>query len=263
MNKQAHQIIVAIGGGEIGGPIFDATREHILGYHDIETTAIDERIIALSGKKAPHVLFVPTASNDAAGYCTAFQKHYGDNLGCKVSNLLLHSQISLKQIEEAVSGADIIYVGGGSTTLLQQKWQEKGVIPLLQKAYENGTILCGLSAGANCWFEKSGAASSMTPEEKADLEKAKKKFDIIDCLNFIQVFFCPHYLHDTYRRPVFLDKLKDLAISNGDFIAYGVDNNAALVFVDGKMTEAIKSKPQAKAYEISLQSGKMTEKEII
>lgn len=48
--------IVAIGGGEIGRP---GTK--------IETLKIDKEIITLSGKKNPKLLFIPTASNDAAG----------------------------------------------------------------------------------------------------------------------------------------------------------------------------------------------------
>lgn len=48
--------IVAIGGGEIGRP-----------GTQIETESIDRQIIALSAKKHPKLLFLPTASSDSEG----------------------------------------------------------------------------------------------------------------------------------------------------------------------------------------------------
>ena len=50
--------IIAIGGGEIGRP----------GVKN-ETLGIDREIIKLSGKENPKLLFIPTASGDALGYC--------------------------------------------------------------------------------------------------------------------------------------------------------------------------------------------------
>ncbi len=70
--------IIAIGGGEIGRP----------GY-PVETTKIDKEIIALSGKKIPRVLFIPTASGDSNGYTEVFNKYFGKRLGCKTDVLYL------------------------------------------------------------------------------------------------------------------------------------------------------------------------------
>lgn len=134
--------IVAIGGGEIGRP----------GY-PIETTAIDKQIISASGKMNPNVLFVPTASTDSSGYCEVFRQHYGKRLGCTVTVLNLYSEPTEAAIEQEIDNADIIYVGGGNTLKMMTLWRRMGVDKLLANAYENGTVLCGLSAGAICWFE--------------------------------------------------------------------------------------------------------------
>ena len=32
-------------------------------------------------------------------------------------------------------------------------WKDWGLVNILKKAYEKGTIMCGVSAGAICWFE--------------------------------------------------------------------------------------------------------------
>ena len=58
--------IVAIGGGEL---------------RTLETTEIDKRIIALTGKRRPTALFIPTASGDAAGYVETFEACYGKEFG--------------------------------------------------------------------------------------------------------------------------------------------------------------------------------------
>jgi dipeptidase E len=61
MNKY----IVAIGGGEIG---------------QLKTLAIDKKIVSLSGKKNPRLLFIPTASDDSEKYISKISKVYGKKL---------------------------------------------------------------------------------------------------------------------------------------------------------------------------------------
>ena len=70
--------IIAIGGGEIGRPGYPAT-----------TTKIDKKIIRLSGKKSPKLLFIPTASLDSEGYIKSVEKHFSKKLGCKIDSLCL------------------------------------------------------------------------------------------------------------------------------------------------------------------------------
>ena len=66
--------IVAIGGGEIS---------------ELETAAIDRRIIELTGKTRPKALFIPTASSDAPGYIDDFEACYGKHFGCQTRTLEL------------------------------------------------------------------------------------------------------------------------------------------------------------------------------
>jgi len=78
--------IVAIGGGEIGRP-----------GTQIETESIDRQIIALSAKKHPKLLFLPTASNDSEGYIDVVHQYFGKRLGCEVSSLKLSEGIILER----------------------------------------------------------------------------------------------------------------------------------------------------------------------
>lgn len=119
-----------------------------------ETIAIDKLIVKESGKKNPKVLFVPTASKDLPAYSAAFRRVY-EKLGCQVEILRLFdkrkfSQITLKKL---IKNADIIYVGGGDYDILLSTWKKHKIIPLIHSAYQQGTILTGLSAGCAVWYE--------------------------------------------------------------------------------------------------------------
>lgn len=220
--------IVAIGGGEIGRP----------GY-PVETTDIDKQIISLSGKSKPNVLFLPTASSDSPAYTEVFSKHYGEHLGCNVSVLNLYSRPSKASIERAIDGAGIIYVGGGNTLKMMTLWRRIGVDQLLIKASKRGTILCGLSAGAICWF-KGGLSDSHS------FSRGGKVWDYIKVrgLDLEDVLICPHYDAEP-QRPKALKKL--LKRTGG--IAVALDNCSAIEIRDDTF-RILHSKPNAKAHKV-------------
>jgi dipeptidase E len=119
-----------------------------------ETIPIDRFIIQESRKKSPKVLFIPTASKDLPVYSTAFRRVY-EKLGCQVKTLLLFNKKKFSQttLEKLIISADIIYVGGGDYDILFSVWKKHKIIPLIQSAYQQGTILTGLSAGCVVWYE--------------------------------------------------------------------------------------------------------------
>ena len=74
---------------------------------------------------------------------------------------LIKEQPSREQIRTKISSADIIHVGGGNTLLMMRIWRRLGVDHLLEAAYQDGTVLAGISAGSICWFD-SGHSDSMS-----------------------------------------------------------------------------------------------------
>jgi len=131
--------IIAIGSGEI------RTRG---------TAPIDREIIRLTNKQHPKLLFIPTASSDSERYWKHVQECFGGFLKCKTDVLfLVVDGLSKTKIERKIRWADIIYVGGGNTLQMMRVWRRLGVDKLLKTAYESGTVLSGISAGAICWFE--------------------------------------------------------------------------------------------------------------
>ena len=72
-------------------------------------------------------------------------------------------------IAEAVEqfrGTIVALGGGGSTANLLSLWRRHGVDQRMREAAADGTILAGISAGANCWFRT--RPGSLLPETMTD-----------------------------------------------------------------------------------------------
>jgi dipeptidase E len=226
--KRMPRTIVAIGGGEI------RTRG---------TAAIDREIIRLSGKKNPKLLFIPTASSDSERYWKHVQEYFGGFLKCKTDVLfLIRERPSSEETRRKILAADIIYVGGGNTLLMMRLWRRLGVDKLLLSAYENGTVLSGISAGAICWFD-SGHSDSMSFYNPREW-----KYINVKGLGLIHGINCPHYNSMTRgipRRKHFREMIRKTGV-----VGIAIENNCAIEFIDGRLYKVIHSKSYAKAYRL-------------
>lgn len=130
-------------------------------------------------------------------------------------------------------------------------WRKYGVDSLLRRAWENGTVMCGLSAGSICWFRHGHSDSRKgAPEDK------KFKYMKVSGLGFINALHCPHYDVEEYRRP---ELHKMMARSSGKAIA--IDNCAAIEVIDGGY-RILSTRPESKAYLVRKDGGKIMETEI-
>jgi dipeptidase E len=128
MNRQ----IFAIGGGSF------STAEEI--------TPLEYYLLNLSRRvDKPKVCFIPTASGDADLYQLKFYRSFSQ-IDCTPTHLSLFSVP--ENLEQFVLDQDIIYVGGGNTFNLLTLWRAWNLDNILVKAYEQGTILAGVSAGS-------------------------------------------------------------------------------------------------------------------
>jgi dipeptidase E len=232
--------IVAIGGGEI------RTRG---------TAPIDREIIRLSQKKHPRLLFIPTASSDSERYWEHVQKYFGGFLQCKTDVLfLIKEQLSKERIRRKILSADIVYVGGGNTLQMMRIWRRLGVDKLLASAYENGTVLSGISAGAICWFD-SGHSDSMS-----FYNPRKWQYINVRGLGLVRGIHCPHYNSMTRgipRRRHFRGMIQKIG---GMGIA--IENNCAIEFIDGRFYKVVSSKPHSRAYRVYKSGGKVVVEQI-
>jgi dipeptidase E len=195
-----------------------------------ENPLLDLYILRQSEKKKPNICFIPTASGDSDNYIerfyTAFEQH-----DCIPAHLSLFKP-STNDLEDFVLSQDIIFVGGGNTRNMLVLWKEWELDQILKKAYENGIILSGISAGSICWFEE-GVTDSIPG-----------KLTKLLCLGFLKGSNCPHYDGEKERRPAYHQLISSGEMKDG----FAADDGVALHFIDGKLVRAVSSRPHAKAY---------------
>lgn len=166
-----------------------------------ENPLLDEYVLSLTGKKRPSVCFVPTASGDAEGYVERFHAAFAERADTAVLRLFRRSEADLAAF---VAGQDVVYVGGGNTANMLAVWRIHGLDATLRSAWRRGTILCGLSAGALCWF--AGGVTDSFGERLAPLH---------DGLGLLPGSFCPHYDGKPLRRPAFERLVQQRELAEG------------------------------------------------
>ncbi|WP_159639091.1 Type 1 glutamine amidotransferase-like domain-containing protein [Erysipelothrix anatis] len=195
---------------------------------------IDKKIVELSQKDRPKMLFIPTASSDDAGYIHDFSMHF-ESLGCDVSSLQLVIQTpNQADVESAIRGSDIIYVSGGDTRFMINHWEQFGIRALLQEAYNDGKVLCGVSAGSICWYVWGNSDSESFSENQ------EWRFIQTPGLGFIKAAHCPHFNEE--GRESFIEMMYDETSIPG----LALDNGAALV-INGNDQYIIKEDESSRA----------------
>src|SRR3984885_3356236 len=174
-SSMEHRRVVAMGGGGFS--------------MEPENPLLDRFVLSLVRASPPRVCFVPTASGDAEGYVARFYRAF-TGLDCRPSDLPLFGR-TIGDLESFVLGQDVIYVGGGNTANLLAVWRVHGLDRILRTAWEQGIVMCGLSAGMNCWFEGS-VTDSFGLSQLAPLH---------DGLGLLPGSACPHFDGEEQRRP--------------------------------------------------------------
>lgn len=157
------------------------------GFSEQEQAYIDEYLLKIANKQRPlKIAFVATASMDAPTYIEKFYEAFKTEETCHIPI----SDFSLEYIQEFVNSIDVVYVGGGNTQYMLHVWKETNFDKVLKKAYQNGVILAGVSAGAMCWFDVCYS------------ENNKDQYEEFRGLGLLKGAFCPHY-NDERRRTLF------------------------------------------------------------
>jgi len=210
-----------------------------------EASPIDDYLLRLTGKDDSKVCFVPTASGDADPYIERFFNAFQDRAQTSVLSLFCHDPWGYADPTMLLT-QDIVYVGGGSTANLLAVWRLHGLPDILQTAAANGTVLAGISAGMNCWFDASSTDSygPLAP--------------LPDGLGLLPGSACPHYLEEPDRRDQYLGWVASGALPSG----YAVDQHTALLFRDGRFVEAVSELGDHPAYRVERGSNGAKETEL-
>jgi dipeptidase E len=113
----------------------------------------------------------------------------------------------------------------------------------LRQAWQNGTLLCGISAGAICWFEH-GISDSVAESELRPLT----------CMGLLSGTACPHY-NESGRREAYHRYLKSGDVTDG----FGIENGVGLHFVGSKLVRTVASSADVHGYRVSMRHGVATE----
>ena len=194
---------------------------------------LDRWILGLTGRRKPRVLFVPTASGDSPDYIARFYKAFAKH-PCTPAHLPLFVRDG-GGLRERILAQDVIYVGGGNTANMLAVWRVHSVDALLRDAWNNGTLLCGISAGAICWFD-SGLTDSFGPQLRP----------LHGALGFLPGSFCPHYDGEAQRRSAYIAAVATGALPPG----YAAEDGVGILFEDMKLADAQASRPNAFAYRV-------------
>ena len=219
--------IIAIGGGGFGAQPGQGI--------------IEEYILKQTKKKNPKICFIPTATGDNEAYKVNFYSTF-TNLNCCPSHLDFFKRTP--DLNDLILNQDAIFVGGGNTKSMLAVWKEWGLDKILKKAYRNGVVMSGVSAGAICWFQN-GITDSWASSLK-----------IMPCLNFIKGTCCPHYDEEPERRPA----VKKLLQNNKTKDIFAVDGGAALHIKDEKIFKSVVFRNEKSSYLVSYDGKKINEK---
>jgi peptidase E len=196
-----------------------------------ENPALELYILAQARRSNPSVCFVPTASGDADSYISKFYAAYS-KLRCRPTHLKFFDRTP--DLRKLLLAQDVIYVGGGNTKSMLGVWREWQFPGLLRRAWNSGTVLAGISAGAICWFE-TGVTDSWAG-----------RLAPLPCLGWLPDACCPHYDGEAERRPAVHEFVARGAVPE----TLALDDGVAAHFVGRKLARIVSSRAKAGAYRV-------------
>lgn len=189
-------------------------------------------VLGLARRPRPRVLLLPTASGDGADQLLLFYQAMA-GMGCEPSHLQLFWR-TVDDLESLIRMQDVIVVGGGNTANALAIWRLHGVEAALRRAYQEGTVLTGWSAGCICWYE-----SSITDSFTRELGALR------DGLGLLKGSACPHYDSEERRQPVYG---REIAAGLPPGIA--LDDGVAALYEDERLVEVVGAREGGRAFHV-------------
>jgi len=209
---------------------------------------IDRFILHLTHKPKPRICYVGTPSGDMPDGIEKFYAAFSEDR-CQPSHLAFFRKPSLGSVplatyQEHLFAQDAIFVSGGNTRSALGVWREWGLDHAFQRAYASGVLLCGMSAGAMCWFE-SGWTDSFWG---AGLQPLR-------CLGLLHGGCAVHYESSAERR-----KGLHSAVGAGAMPStVAIDDCSAALYEGGGLAKVVRWGTGAGAYLVSSKSGSVSE----
>jgi peptidase E len=228
VKKTKRQIIAMGGGGFTVEP---------------ERPALERYVLAQAGRPNPRVCFVGTATGDSAAYVAKFYAVFA-KLRCRPMHLALFERTP--DVRKLLLAQDVIYVGGGNTKSMLAVWREWGLPKVLREAWNKGVVLCGISAGAICWFDwgvTDSWAGRLAP---------------LRCLGWLPGACCPHYDGEVQRRPAVREFVSKRRIPS----TLALEDWAAAHFVGQRLLRIVSSRVTAAGYRVQREGGRAVQRRL-
>ena len=219
--------ILATCGGLVAGEWTDAA------YGPLLSEAI--RLARVPEDRRPTVLHVNTAGGDQR-FVEGQETEAARVVGVDASHLRFFPRRNVPSLRDAVFGADVVWVSGGSLVALLAVWRAHGLDEVLREAWQAGVVLAGGSAGGICWHT-GGVTTSFGPDP----------VPVADGLGFVPGSLGVHTDSDPKRLPAFRKAIADGVLADG----IAIDEGVGLVYRDQELVEAVSERPGGRAIRVS------------
>jgi peptidase E len=203
---------------------------------------LDHLALELTRVERPRICLLPTASGDPEDQIRRFYATFGDT-GAELSHVsLFRLGKHPLPLPEQLLAQDAIYAGGGSMVNLLALWSAHELGDALSEAWRRGVLLCGVSAGAMCWFEGGITRSQGPPRPARGLGLLPGSLSVHDDC-------------DPERATAYREAIRTGALAPG----YALDDGVGLLFEDGCAPQAVSARPQAGARRVRVDDGRWYE----
>jgi peptidase E len=199
---------------------------------------------SLIAKDNPKMCLLPTAIADNPYTINNWYEQCNQlEIHGYAQRMFISSYDQRQTFEEVLLSMDAILVTGGNTLNALAIWKAQGVDVVLRKAWEQGIILSGGSAGSLCWFEH------------GTTDSRPKEISIVEGLGFLKGSHCPHYDSEKTRRPLYHSYIKSKQFKPG----YACDDRAAILFHDQDVHKVVALNQESNAYFVYLENNDVKE----
>lgn len=220
-----------------------ATRKILIAGGGFNTVFI-KYMAQLTGKTKPKILYLPTASADRPG--NFLKNCEGLDVEPSIQNSFISSYRQTRTWEEVFLSVDGIIASGGNTLNQQAIWKAQGIDEVLRKAWDQGIVLGGASAGSLCWFEE------------GTTDSRPKELSTVHGLGFIKGSHSPHYDREAPRRPTYMRLIASGEMKPG----YACYNDAGIYFEDNEVKRVVKTREAAKVFHVTRNGNEAVEREL-
>jgi len=183
---------------------------------------------ALLRDRPPRYVQIPTAAaHEGAASLDrwiALGREQAERLGVEAVPLVVRNRTDADDpaMAEQITGAGLVYLSGGSPTLLAKALRGTAVAAAIDAAWRAGAALAGCSAGAM-------ALTGWVPTIRGPLGDPVEGLDVVPRLRVI-----PHFDRMTRRMPGLVTRY--LARAPEGTKVVGIDEETALIWDDGRWT---------------------------